>query len=135
MRADASNPRSLLSALAIVVLAGVVTVGHVAGAVHSIAVQHIQCVQHGGLEEVQWNASPGSQGSLLLRAAEPGSEHRHQHCSLLSNRGADRIVRPITAQSLLPAAPPLRQSRPEVKERQPDIVVYLSAPKHSPPLA
>lgn len=109
---------------------GVCLLGQLAGSVHTAAVQHVACSEHGGVVEVHGEGGPATQPMhTSIRASI--EEGHHAHCGGCATPTARRSASaPATARSLVvdTIAPPGRST-----PRADAIARFRLAPKGSPP--
>jgi hypothetical protein len=107
---------------------------------HELTVRHAVCAEHGELIDVEGfgpasvaPAAPSHDSQLLTTGDAPFSGH-HQHCAFVSASHSRSVVKKITpvtsARSTTNRLTLELHSTPLVST-----VLYLSAPKHSPPAA
>ncbi|HXE91096.1 MAG TPA: hypothetical protein VNK82_09055 [Terriglobales bacterium] len=104
---------------------------------HELAVRHATCPQHGELIDVEGGkavAEPASEVARQVTTSQVGdTQIHHQHCLFVSSRGNHKgfgVAGPAVA-AIAPLAHSARSAYNAVPV--PSVVVYLTAPKHSPP--
>ncbi len=109
---------------------GVCLLGQLAGSVHSAAVQHVACSEHGGVIELHADGAPATQAAhAAIRASIEESHHAHcEGCATPTARfsASAPAVRRSPVIDAIPAA--ARSST-----RADAIARFLLAPKGSPP--
>jgi hypothetical protein len=113
--------------------------GQFSATIHELKVRHAACPQHGELMDID-DAASGPTSDLSIpnqpQLSGVGFPHpsQHQHCLLVSARSEQKLFR-------LPAPHPEKLSVVELavashtEARHLSAAIYLTAPKHSPPLS
>ena len=106
---------------------------------HEITTEHRICPEHGQIVDADESQSGASIAASAVRstfsnASREDAQHDHQHCLFASSRGADKTLRVSCLQALDLITVATQQARIPAGKSYRASLIYLKAPKHSPPL-
>jgi hypothetical protein len=109
---------------------GVCLLGQLAGSVHTAAVQHVACSEHGGVVELHIDRAPATEATHTAIRASIEESH-HAHCEGCATPTA-RFSASAPAARRSPAVMVIT-ARAKSSPRTDTIVRFRLAPKGSPP--